>query len=76
MQQCEGDKAVGASGKRHSQKAQRTKLLGVRLFPDEHVAFKEFADRQGDDMSELVLEALAAKYPHIFVRAIACIHKS
>ena len=60
---------MGASRKRHSQKAQRTKLLGVRLFPDEHVAFKDLADGQGGDMSELVYDALAAKYPHIFARA-------
>jgi hypothetical protein len=60
---------VRDSGKRHSQKAQRTKLLGIRLFPDEHVAFKDFADDLGDDMSELVYEALASKYPHIFVHA-------
>lgn len=62
---------MGASSKRHSQKAQRTKLLGIRLFPDEHVAFKDFADGQGDDMTELVYEALAAKYPHIFGRSRA-----
>ena len=67
---------MGASGKRHSQKAQRTKLLGVRLFPDEHVAFGELASEQGDDMSELVYEVLAAKYPHIFVRTTARIHKA
>lgn len=60
-----------SSRRQHSQKAQRTKLLGIRLFPDEHVAFKDLADGKGDDMSELVYEALAAKYPHIFVRARA-----
>lgn len=58
---------MGAPGRAHSQKAQRTKLLGVRLFPDEHVAFKDFADGQGDDMSDLVYAALAAQYPEIFV---------
>jgi hypothetical protein len=58
---------VRAPGKRHSQKAQRTKLLGVRLFPDEHGAFKDLAGVQGGDMSELVYDALAAKYPHIFM---------
>jgi hypothetical protein len=58
---------MSASAKRHSQKAQRTKLLGIRLFPDEHLAFKDFAEGQGGDMSELVYQALASQYPEIFV---------
>ncbi|MDP7707407.1 hypothetical protein [Mycobacterium sp. TY815] len=57
------------SRKPHSQKAQRTKLLGIRLLPDEHESFKDLADGQGGDMSELVYDALAAKYPHIFIRS-------
>lgn len=57
---------MGASGRRHSQKGQRTKLLGVRLLPDEHLAFKEFAEELDADMSEIVLEALASRFPHIF----------
>jgi hypothetical protein len=52
-----------------SEKRQRTKLLGVRLHPDEHSAFKEFANVQAADMAELALEALVEKYPHIFSRA-------
>lgn len=52
--------------RKHSQKAQRTSLLGIRLFPEEHVAFKDLADGQGYDMTELAYEALAARYPHIF----------
>ena len=49
-----------------SEKRQRTKLLGVRLHPDEHSAFKEFADLQAADMAELALRALKDAYPEIF----------
>jgi hypothetical protein len=60
---------MGVSQKRHSEKRQRTKLLGVRLLPEEHSGFKELADEKDQDMAELAFEALAEKYPHIFSRA-------
>lgn len=60
---------MGVSQKRHSEKRQRTKLLGVRLLPEEHLAFKEFADELDADMAEIAFGALAEKYPHIFTRA-------
>lgn len=58
---------MGASRK-HSQKAQRTELLGIRLFPDEKGAFKDFAEGEGSDMTVLAYDALAQVYPEIFAR--------
>jgi hypothetical protein len=52
--------------KPHSQKAQRTELLGVRLFPEVKNDFKDFAEGMGTDMSRLAYDALREKYPHIF----------
>jgi hypothetical protein len=60
---------MGVSQKRHSEKRQRTKLLGVRLLPEEHTGFKELADENDADMAELAFAALAEKYPHIFSRS-------
>jgi hypothetical protein len=60
---------VGVSQKQHSEKRQRTKLLGVRLLPEEHEAFKEFAGELDADMAEIAFEALSEKYPHIFNRS-------
>jgi LPS sulfotransferase NodH len=56
------------ASRRHSQKAQRTELLGIRLFPDEKGAFKDFAEGEGIDMTVLAYEALAAAYPAIFAK--------
>ena len=49
---------MGVSQKRHSEKRQRTKLLGIRLLPEEHLAFKEFADLQDADMAEIAFGLL------------------
>lgn len=64
------DESVGVSQKPRSEKRQRTKLLGVRLLPEEHSGFKEFADERDADMAELAFEALREKYPQIFSRTV------
>lgn len=44
-------------------------MLGLRLLPEEHSDFKEFAEEQDADMAELAFDALVEKYPHIFTKA-------
>ncbi len=58
--------AVASRSKPHSQTAQRTKLLGVRLMPGEHEAFQDLACGEDADMSTLAYGALAEKWPHLF----------
>ncbi|MBY0290919.1 MAG: hypothetical protein K2X52_27840 [Mycobacteriaceae bacterium] len=60
---------MGVSQKPHSETRQRTKMLGLRLLPEEHSDFKEFAEEQDADMAELAFDALVEKYPHIFTKA-------
>ena len=48
-----------------SEKRHRTKLLGVRLLPDEHEALRVIADQQGVSMSELVVNSLRQAVPDV-----------
>lgn len=57
---------MSAPRRRHSQKAQRNKILGVRLTRGEHLDFKDLADGEKADISALAYQALAEKWPHIF----------
>jgi predicted HicB family RNase H-like nuclease len=48
-----------------SEKRQRTKLLNVRLLPEEHLALKEIASEQGLSLSELVVNSLRQLAPGV-----------
>lgn len=58
--QRQGVQTMSVSEKRH-----RTKLLGVRLLPDEHEALRVIADKQGVSMSELVVNSLRQAVPDV-----------
>ena len=47
------------SGSRGTETRQRTKLMGVRLLPEEHDRIREAAAQQGVSMSELVISPCA-----------------
>jgi len=51
------------SGGRGSENRQRTKLVGVRLLPEEHKRIREAADAQGVSMSEFVLTLIRSSSP-------------
>ena len=42
---------------------QRTKLMGVRLLPEEHDRIREAAEQRGVSMSELVISLLRSSAP-------------
>lgn len=44
---------------------QRTKLLGVRLLPEEHEALRAVADNLGVSMSEVVMQSLRKVVPGV-----------
>lgn len=44
---------------------QRTKLLGVRLLPEEHEALRVVADTLGVSMSEVVMQSLRKVVPGV-----------
>lgn len=50
-------------GGRGSETRQRTKLVGVRLLPEQHERLREAADAQGVSMSELVISLIRSSAP-------------
>ena len=48
-----------------SESRQRSKLVGVRLLPEEHQALKVEADRQGISVPALILDSLRMRVPHV-----------
>jgi len=46
-----------------SENRQRTKLMGVRLLPEEHDRIREAAEQQGMSMSELVISLMRSSAP-------------
>ena len=46
-----------------SESRQRTKLMGVRLLPEEHDRIREAAEQQGMSMSELVISLVRSSAP-------------
>lgn len=44
---------------------QRTKLMGVRLLPEEHERIREAAAQQGISMSELVISLVRSSAPDL-----------
>ena len=51
------------SGSRGTETRQRTKLMGVRLLPQEHDRIREAAEMQGVSMSELVISLVRSSAP-------------
>jgi len=51
------------SGSRGTETRQRTKLMGVRLLPEEHDRIREAAAQQGVSMSELVISLVRSSAP-------------
>lgn len=46
-----------------SESRQRTKLVGVRLLPEQHDRIREAAEERGMTMSELVIDLVRAGAP-------------
>ncbi|SOJ56955.1 hypothetical protein MSIMFB_04433 [Mycobacterium simulans] len=51
-----------------SESRQRSKLVGVRLLPEEHHALKLEADRQGLTVPALILSTLRLAVPDVVAR--------
>jgi len=62
---------MGVATKPRSESRQRTKLLGVRLLPEEHEQLKEMAEAQGITMSEFVISSLRKAAPDVITSQVA-----
>ena len=51
------------SGGRGTETRQRTKLVGVRLLPEEHDRIREAAEVQGVSMAEFVISLVRSSAP-------------
>ena len=62
---------MGVATKPKSETRQRTKLLGVRLLPEEHELLKEMAEARGISLSELVISSLRKAVPDVICSQVA-----
>ena len=54
-----------------SESRQRTKLMGVRLLPEQHDRIREAAEERGMTISELVIDLVRASAPGLLDDRVA-----